>query len=127
MRKALVTILLAACTTAVSVTLVSGDEAAKPGLHADGLPPDTESEIKEVVSNIDRIAALLRKHNNAAVYFLWFRKRNNEESGAYRKHNKWCTEYATKGARLGKRHRIECPNAHSDPRTPLEAAKFPPS
>ncbi len=57
MRIALVTILLAACTTAVWVMIVLGGEAAQPGFHPDALPPDTESEIQEAVANIDRIEA----------------------------------------------------------------------
>jgi hypothetical protein len=40
MRIALVTILLAACTTGVWVMIVFGGEAAQPGFHPDGLPPD---------------------------------------------------------------------------------------
>src|SRR6266404_4300738 len=57
MRIALMTILLAACTTAVALMIVFRGEAAQPGVLLYGLPPDTESEVKEVVANIDRIEA----------------------------------------------------------------------
>src|SRR5262249_42818407 len=54
-------ILLAACTTAVWVVIVCGGEAVQPGLRPEGPRPDTESEIKEVEADIDRIEAAALK------------------------------------------------------------------